>query len=147
MFPSKPSFQRSFRLPSPPPPLPTKVPCKFCCVTTPLYTQPPLLIRLLRALYIYIYTHAYIHIYTHIYLLESLSKTSCRSTVQFVQVPETFVPTCVASIGEVEGEKKERCSRVCPQTIAPEREFPSSHPPSFLRMDILYGSLFGGRVF
>lgn len=25
---------------------PTKVPCKFCCVTTPLYTQPSLLIRL-----------------------------------------------------------------------------------------------------
>lgn len=48
VFPSKPSFHRSFRLSSPPPhsSFPTKVPCKFCCVTTPLYTQPSLLIRL-----------------------------------------------------------------------------------------------------
>lgn len=47
VFPSKPSFHRSFRLfPPPHSSFPTKVPCKFCCVTTPLYTQPSLLIRL-----------------------------------------------------------------------------------------------------
>lgn len=55
-----------------------------------------------------------------------------RSTVQFVQVPETFVSdVCLFHWGEEKkAEKKKKkekmenkdCSRICLQTIAPERE-------------------------
>lgn len=65
-----------------------------------------------------------------IYLLESLSKTFYVAQCSLYKYPKLSSPMCVSSIGGRRRKRKKKkkemknkgCSRVCLQTIAPERE-------------------------
>lgn len=119
VFPSKPSFHRSFRLSSPPtPPFLRKFRVSFAALRRRYIPNHPYLSAYaIRASYI----PARVPV-----------ENVLRSTVQFVQVPETFVSdVCLFHWGEEKkAEKKKKkekmenkdCSRICLQTIAPERE-------------------------